>query len=204
MRSLLLLALLAVSPACFAAPDDREFTTLFNGRDLTGWKYSGPVGKNNAWQVENGVLKNDLRPGKSANDLFTDRNFSDFTLRLEFLIPEGSNSGVYLRGQWEIQLTGDFLARKIGVAGNGAIYRLKAPDVFASKPSGEWQALEVTLVGKEVSAWLNGTRIHDRVVCGEPTGTAINRVVGAPGPILLQGRLGAVKFRNIRIKELAR
>ncbi len=202
LRLVVLLLMLAVGGR--AAEDEKEFKPLFNGRDLSGWRHRGPVTKNNGWEVENGVLKNDLRNGKTGTDLYTESTFRNFTLRLEFQVPEGSNSGVYLRGRHEIQITGDYSIRKIGPAGNGAIYNFKAPLVYASKPSGEWQSLEATFVGNELTVLLNGTKIHDKVVCEKPTGRPLDDKVGEPGPILLQGTLGAVKFRNIRIRELPR
>jgi hypothetical protein len=188
--------------AGIAAPDDNQFTPLFNGRDLSGWQFHGPVKKLQSWEAQNGVLRNDLTGGRGGTNLRTEREFWNFTLRFEYQVPEGSNSGVYLRGRHEIQLTGDYSARKVSAAGNGAIWNVKAPSAYASKPSGEWQSMEVTMVGNTVTAVLNGTTIHDKVVVDKATGGAINGNVNAPGPILLQGTHGPIKFRNIRIKEL--
>lgn len=197
-----LLFLLSVS--AFAAADEKDFKSLFNSRDLSGWRHHGAVAKNNSWEVQNGVLKNDLKPGKSGTDLFTEGTYWNFTVRLEYMVPEGSNSGIYLRGRYEIQLTGDYSERKLGPAGNGAIWNVKAPSVYASKPSGEWQSMEATITGHSITVLLNGTKIHDAVLCEKPTGGALDLKINQPGPILLQGRLGAIKFRNIRIKELPR
>jgi hypothetical protein len=201
MRTLILV-LLFLPIACLAAPDEKEFKPLFNGRDLSGWQHRGPVTKNNSWAVENGNLKNDLRQGKRGSDLVSEGKYLNFTLRFEFQVPEGSNSGVYLRGRHEIQLTGDYSSRKVGPVGNGAIWNIKAPDSYASKPSGEWQSMEATMIGQEVTVFLNGTKIHDKVRCEKAMGSAIDSNVSAPGPIMLQGRLGSIKFRKLRIKEL--
>jgi hypothetical protein len=205
MQKILLIALLCLSCVCLSAsPDDREFTLLFNGKDLTGWRHHGIVKKNNSWEVLNGVLVNNLKADRSGTNLVTDRAFRDFTLRCEFMVPEDSNSGIYLRGRHEIQLTGDFSARKIGPAGNGALWNVKAPDVYASKPSGEWQAMEATMIGDRLTVLLNGTKIHDNVLCDRPTHGALDTAVNEPGSIMLQGILGSIKFRNLRIKELPR
>lgn len=195
---LLLFSLVALS----SAEDETGFKPICNGRDLSGWLYRGPVLKNNAWSVENGILKNELRPGKTGTDIYTESKYSDFSLKLEFMVPEGSNSGVYLRGRYEIQLTGDYSQKKLGPAGNGAIFNVKAPSSYASKPSGEWQNMEATIVGNSITVILNGTKIHDKFVCVAPTAGALDTKVEEPGPILLQGRLGSIKFRNLRIKEI--
>jgi hypothetical protein len=203
MKRLLLLPLLLCSVAA-AATDDKGWISLFNGKDLTGWLHQGPITKNDSWEVRNGVMVNDLRPGKSGSNLFTDRQFRDFVLRAEFQAPEGSNSGIFLRGRHEIQITGDYSERKLGTSGNGAIWNVKAPDVYASKPSGDWQTIEVTLVGNKVTVVLNGKKIHDDVVLKTATRGALDARLNAPGPIMLQGRLGSVNFRNLQIQELAR
>jgi hypothetical protein len=196
---------LCLSSVCFSAsPDEKEFIPLFNGKDLSGWRHHGPVKKNNSWEVQNGVLTNNLRADRSGSSLVTERTFRDFIVRFEFMVPEGSNSGIYLRGRHEIQLTGDYSARKLGPAGNGAIWNVKAADVYASKPSGEWQSMEASMFGSNVTVLLNGTKIHDNVRCDKPTGGALDSNVNEPGPIMIQGTLGSIKFRNIRIKELPR
>jgi len=204
MRRALTLAFLALSSFAYAASDENEFKPLFNGKDLTGWRHHGPIKKNNSWEVRNGVLSNNLDKDRSGTDLITDQLFWNFVIRFEFQVPEGSNSGIYLRGRHEIQLTGDYSARKIGPAGNGAIWNVKAPTVYASKPSGEWQSMEIKIIDHNITVLLNGTKIHDNVYCDKATGGALDQKVDQPGPLMLQGRLGSIKFRNIRIKELPR
>jgi hypothetical protein len=196
--------LLLLSAQIFAADNDKDFKPLFNGRDLSGWVYQGKVRKNNSWGVENGILKNDLRPGKSGSELLTEGKFWNFTIRFDFMVPEGSNSGIYLRGRHEIQLTGDYSNRKLGAAGNGAIWNVKAPDAYASKSSGDWQTMEATIIGHHITVLLNNVKIHDNVFCDKPTGGALDSHVNEAGPLMLQGTLGPIKFRNIRIKELPR
>jgi hypothetical protein len=118
------------------------------------------------------------------------------------MVPDRSNSGFYLRGRHEIQILGDYQTAKTSKNGNGAIYNLEAPSEFASRPAGEWQTAEATIVGNRITVMLNGKKIHDNVVCDRPTGGQLDNRVNEPGPILLQGDHGTVWFRNIRIKEI--
>jgi len=118
------------------------------------------------------------------------------------MVPDNSNSGFYLRGRHEIQILGDFAKGATGLGGNGAIYNFKSPDKFVSKPGGEWQTAEATIIGNKITVVLNGVKIHDNVECNKPTGGELDNKVGESGPILLQGDHGTVWFRNIYIKEL--
>jgi hypothetical protein len=193
------LGLLAAG-AVFAA-DEAGFVPLFNGKDLTGWKLRNPKGTA-SWSVKNGALVNDVSGGKHGTDLVTDGKFWNFTVLCEFMVPDGSNSGFYLRGRHEIQVLGDFKNGQPSEGSNGAIYGFKKPDVFASKPGNEWQTLEATMIGNKITVILNGKKIHDNVECNRATGSEIDRKVTEPGPIFLQGDHGNVSFRNLRIKEL--
>src|SRR5204862_2340807 len=127
-----------------------------NGRDLTGWKPRSTTVKN-GWLVRDGMLVN-AQPG---NDLLTERTLTDFKLYAEFRYPKGSNSGIYLRGRYEVQIEDNFGeepdSHKIG-----GIYGFLTPCVNAAKPAGEWQTLDVTLVGRAVTILLNGERVIDR------------------------------------------
>ena len=187
--------------SALAAADAEGFKPLFNGKDTTGWKLRNPQGKN-TWTVEDGILKNTIEKGVHGTDLVTEGKFWNFTVRYEFMVPDNSNSGFYLRGRHEIQILGDFKSKKPSKGSNGAIYNLKAPDEFASKPGNEWQTAEATIIGNKISLILNGKKVHDNVVCDRPTGGELDNKVKEPGPIFLQGDHGTVWFRNIRIKEL--
>ena len=177
------------------------FRPLFNGKDTTGWKLRRPDG-HNSWSVEDGVLKNTVNKGEHGVDLVTEQKFWNFTVRYEYMVPDGSNSGFYLRGRHEIQILGDYKKGKTDVHGDGSIYGVKAPEVYASKPGGEWQTVEATIIGNKITVTLNGQKVHDQVVCDKPTGSEIDDNVKEPGPIFLQGDHGTVSFRNIMIKEL--
>ena len=196
-----LAAIYFVAAATATAAAEPGFRPLFNGKDTSGWKLRHPSG-HNSWKVDDGILKNVVKEGEHGTDLLTEETFRDFTVRYEFMVPDGSNSGFYLRGRHEIQILGDYKSGKTSKNGNGAIYNLAAPAEFASKPADEWQTIEATIVGNKITVTMNGKKIHDSVVCERPTGGELDNKVDEPGPILLQGDHGTVWFRNIRIKEL--
>jgi len=191
----------ALTSAIFAAEQEQGFRPLFNGKDLSGWHLRNPAGRN-SWSVENGVLKNTVTKEEHGTDLVTDQKFLNFTVKYEFMVPDNSNSGFYLRGRHEIQILGDYAKGTATINGNGALYNFKAPDKFASKPANEWQTVEATIIGNKITVVLNGIKIHDNVECTKATGGELDNKVDQPGPIFLQGDHGTVSFRNIQIKEL--
>jgi hypothetical protein len=166
---------------------------LFNGRDLAGWKPRSATVKN-GWLVRDGSLVN-AQPG---NDLLTDRQFTDFKLHAEFRYPRGSNSGIYLRGRYEVQIEDNYgeepESHKIG-----GIYGFLTPSVNAGKKPSEWQTVDITLVGRVVTVVLNGERIIDRQTIPGITGGALDSDEGKPGPILLQGDHGPIDFRKVTL-----
>jgi len=185
-----------------AADDEKDFTPLFNGKDLSGWHLRHANGTP-SWSVQpGGVLKNTVEKGAHGTDLVTDKKFWNFTVRYEYMTPENSNSGFYLRGRHEIQILGDYKSGQATLTGNGSIYNFKAPDKFITKPAGEWQTAEATIIGNRITVIMNGVKIHDNVECNKATGSEIDGKVNEPGPMFLQGDHGTVSFRNIRIKEL--
>ena len=164
---------------------------LFTGRDLSGWR---AVGGANEWEAVDGVLRN----RKSGGNLVTEAAFDDFKLHLEFRYPAGGNSGVYLRGRYELQIA-DSADPEPDTGSLGAVYGYLAPSVMAAKKAGEWQSFDVTLVGRHVTVALNGTPIIvDREIPGI-TGAAIDSHEGKPGPLLLQGDHGPIEYRNITL-----
>lgn len=162
---------------------------LFNGTDLTGWRALGE----SQWKVADGVLRNTA----SGANLVTERKFTDFKLHVELRLPAGSNSGVYLRGRYEVQI-----ADALGEPASdqlGAVYGFIAPSEHAGKGPHAWQSLDITLLGRRITVVLNGkTVICDQDIPGI-TGGALDSDEGAPGPLLLQGDHGAVDFRNITL-----
>jgi len=185
-----------------AADGEKDFTPLFNGKDLSGWHLRHANG-NPSWSVQpGGVLKNTVEKVTHVTDLVTDKKFWNFTVRYEYMTPDNSNSGFYLRGRHEIQILGDHKSGQATISGNGSIYNFKAPDKFVTKPAGEWQTAEATIIGNKITVVMNGVTIHNNVECNKATGSEIDDKVNEPGPIFLQGDHGTVSFRNIRIKEL--
>jgi hypothetical protein len=204
MKTALFALALTVIPAwAFAAEadDEKDFRPLFNGENTEGWHLRNKDG-HNSWTIEDGVLKNTVGEGEHGTDLVTDKKYKDFTVRYEYLVPDGSNSGFYLRGRHELQILGDYERAETALGGNGAIYNFKKPDKFASKPGDEWQTVEATIVGDKITVTLNGELIHDNVACDKATGSELDDKVDEPGSIFLQGDHGTVWFRNMRIKEL--
>lgn len=164
---------------------------LLNKTNLDGWV---PQGKNNQWQNINGILTSP----KSGTNLMTSEKFTDFKLHIEFRYPAGSNSGVYLRGRYEVQVE-DNAGKEPSSTYFGGIYGFLTPNEMAAKPAGEWQSFDITLIGRRVTVVANGKAIIvDQIIPGI-TGGAIDSKEGEPGPILLQGDHGPVEYRNIII-----
>lgn len=169
-------------------------TQLFNGKDLSGWTASDPAATAK-WKVENGAL---VSPGHGA-ELITDAKFEDFKLHVEFNCAPGSNSGVYLRGRYELQIEDD-PAPEGPTMRTGGIYGFLAPAPEQPRKPGEWQTYDITLVGREVTVVQNGQTIIDRQEIPGITGGALNSHEALPEPIYLQGtEAGHVTFRNITI-----
>ncbi len=169
---------------------------LFNGTDATGWLPAKKI-RSLGWIVKDGVLQTD---GKS-NNITSDRKFADFKLEAEFAISPGSNSGIYLRGRYEIQVLDD-AGKPPSSHGNGGIYGFLTPTVNASRPAGEWQTVLAMLVGNRVTIVLNGTTIIDDEEIPGITGSALDSDEDRPGPIMLQGDHGPVKFRKLVVTPL--
>ena len=167
---------------------------LFNGKDLRGWHLTDP-GTDNPWRVAGGTL---LSPGRGA-DLVSDRTFGDFKLHVEFKCTPGSNSGVYLRGRYEVQVEDEQVAdapeRRLA-----GIYGYLAPSTPAARKPGTWRAYDITLVGRRVTVVLDGvTLIDDQEIPGI-TGGELDSHEALPGPIYLQGsEPGRVDYRNIMV-----
>lgn len=175
-----------------AAPVWGAPVKLLNGKDLTGWTTLGE-GKNQ-WEVVGGVLRNKA----SGTDLVTERKFDDFKLHVEFRYPKGSNSGVYLRGRYEVQVE-DTPGNEPKIDGIGAVYGHLIPNELAALGPDTWQSYDITLIGRRVTIVLNGkTIIADQVIPGI-TGGALDSDEGSPGPLFLQGDHGPVEYRNIVI-----
>ena len=128
----------------------------------------------------------------------TERKFTDFKLQAQFRYPRGSNSGIYLRGRYEVQIE-DNHGEEPDSHKIGGIYGFLTPCTNAGKEPGEWQTVEVTLVGRTVTVVLNGERVIDRQAIPGITGGALECNEGEPGPIMLQGDHGSVEFRKLTL-----
>jgi hypothetical protein len=164
---------------------------LFNGKDLTGWH---PSRAKNQWVAINGVLTS---PQSGAN-IITDEKFEDFKLHIEFRYPAGSNSGVYLRGRYEVQIEDNYGKEPSSIY-LGGVYGFLTPNEMVAKVPGEWQSFDITLVGRLVTIVANGKKIIcDQLIPGI-TGGALDSKEAEPGPIFLQGDHGPIEYRNIVI-----
>ena len=176
-----------------------EAIELFNGKDLTGWELKEPERKN-GFRVSDGVMVNnpvDEDGGHGGfGNLRTIDEFEDFKLNIEVNIPAGSNSGIYLRGIYEVQVL-DSYGKELDSHNMGGIYSRITPSVAAEKPAGEWQDLEIILCKRHATVVLNGKTIIDNQPIEGVTGGALTADEFAPGPIYLQGDHGEVSYRNI-------
>ncbi len=197
-------------PALPSAPDLGKVkfgdpVTLFNGKDLSGWRLTDP-GQKNGWFVKDGILMNDPKqeegkPHVSYGNLRTDKEFEDFNLKLEMrLIPDG-NSGVYLRGIYEVQVA-DSYGKPLDSHHMGGIYSRITPTVNAEKPAGEWQTYDITLVDRHVTVVLNGKKIIDNQPLLGCTGGALTSDEFRPGPLYLQGDHTGVSYRNLVLRPV--
>jgi hypothetical protein len=165
---------------------------LFNGKDLSGW-VPDDASKNH-WAAQAGVLVN---VEKGAN-LQTTRKFDDFKLHIELNCPDGGNSGIYLRGRYEIQVA--YEKEPDNFHSMGSIYGMLAPSVDLPRKPGEWETLDATLVGRWVTLVRNGVTVIDHQEIAGFTGGALDANEAEPGPFYIQGdHTGGMQFRNITV-----
>lgn len=167
---------------------------LFNGKDLTWWAPGTPA--DNHWVAQNGELVNT----EAGSNLRTTGKFDDFKLHFEFNCPEGANSGIYLRGRYQVQI--EYAAEGVNdkLHGMGSIYGYVAPAKDTPKKAGQWQTMDISLIGRWVTMVLDGVTIVDNQEIPGITGGALDSNEDAPGPFNLQGTHAAgIKFRNMTI-----
>ena len=197
-------------PALPPAPDLAkvkfgEPIAIFNGKDLSGWK---TMGKDpSAWKVEDGLLRNDVVLGpdkpKTYANIRTEREFEDFNLQVEFRVPTNGNSGIYLRGIYEVQVANSF-GRPNNNHNCGALYSRILPSENVSRPPGEWQTFDITLVDRHLTVIHNGTKTIDNQPVLGCTGGALTSDETKPGPIFLQGDHTDVDYRNIVLRPVVK
>ena len=234
------IALVFISMASVIRADDKaadQGQSLFNGKDMTGWKFSNK--QKELWKVVSSVSYDTKDPnnlqtmgdGSDGNgilfraqheegygaNIYTEKTFGDCEVHVEFMIPKKANSGVYLMGEYEVQILSDVGVdpKKIGLHNTGAIYVTKAPSSVPLKPYGEWNTYDIvfqaprfdangkkTQNAKFISVVLNGVKVQENVDTPKPTGGQLSNNEKAKGPLMLQGDHGCVAFRNIRVKEI--
>lgn len=205
--------------------------TLFNGKDLEGWAVLGgphwseiksqkpgasatagwvpkDEGVANGWYVKDGILINDPvqhegQPHIRYGNLTTLQAFEDFNLTLEVKVLPGGNSGIYLRGIYEVQVV-DSHAKPLDCHNMGAIYGRITPLEAAEKPAGQWQTLDITLINRHATVKLNGKTIIDNQPLPGCTGGALWADQSIPGPIYFQGDHTGVEYRNIILRPIAK
>ena len=171
---------------------------LFNHKDLSGWKALNP-GAQMKWSVVDGVLRN----APPTTDLITEQKFWNFKLHIDFRIIEHSNSGIGLRGRYEIQILEDY-GKPVNSHGAAALYSRVAPSVNASKPAAEWQSYDIRLVGRDLTVVFNGVKVLDHVQVEGLTAIANNADEADPGPFIVQGDHSYVEIKNFVVTPLVK
>jgi hypothetical protein len=199
-------------PPVPAAPDLTkvkfgEPISLFDGKSLAGWKLMNPDHPN-GWSAENGILINrtpqeEGKPRKHYANLRTEREFEDFNLKLEARVGESGNSGIYLRGIYEVQVCDSF-GKALDSHNMGGLYSRICPSVAAEKPAGQWQTFDITLVDRHLTVILNGKKIIDNQPVLGCTGGALWSDEFRPGPIYLQGDHTGIEYRNIVLRPVVK
>ncbi len=182
------------APKSWGAPEP-----IFDGKDLTGWEPSNPA--TNHWVAQDSVL---LNQSKGAN-LRSTRKFDDFKLHIEFNCPNEGNSGIYLRGRYEVQVEYEPVDANDKFHTIGSIYGFIAPAIELPRTPGQWETFDVTLVGRTVTVVRNGKTTIDHQEIPGITGGALDSNESEPGPFYLQGdHTGGMKYRNITVALPAR
>jgi hypothetical protein len=171
---------------------------LFDGKTLDTWSLQ-LSDRPSGWSIVDGAMTNQAK----ANNLVSKQTFKDFRIQAEYRVEPKSNSGIYLRGRYELQVLDDF-GQAPESHGHMSIYAWVAPLVNASKPAGEWQAMEAVLVGNKVTVTLNGRKVHDNATIQAITGGALDANETAPGPIMLQGDHGKVWYRKVTVTPIVK
>jgi hypothetical protein len=172
---------------------------LFDGKSMDNWDVqhkTRPI----KWAVVDGVMTNEP-PG--ANNLVSKATFKDFKIEAEYKLDKDSNSGIYLRGRYELQVLDDF-GKPADKNSHVSIYGRTPPSANASKAPGEWQTLEAIVVGNKVSVVLNGQKVHDNATLVGITGGALDANETEAGPVMLQGDHGKVWYRKVTVTPITK
>ncbi|HLN02206.1 MAG TPA: DUF1080 domain-containing protein [Bryobacteraceae bacterium] len=209
-RALLIFCVGAVA----AASVESGFTSLFNGKDLAGWKLVGREGR--GYVIENGLIE---CPSDGGGNLFTEKEYSNFVFRFEFKLAEGTNNGIGIRAPYEgdaayqgmeIQILDHdapmYRGKLHPAQFHGSIYDVVPAKTGFLKPTGEWNAEEIVANGRQITVTLNGHVIVDANLDSITDPAVLKK---HPGLARTSGHVGflghgpaPVWFRNVRIKEL--
>jgi hypothetical protein len=210
-----------------------ETSRPFNGKDLTGWKARAEGNPPSQWKVGRAKLSpanprelavtpggheliNDTRGHGQSLDLYSTAVFGDAVITLEVMVPEKSNSGIYVMGEYEVQVLDSFgKDAHPGPGDMGAIYDAQPPRNPKYRPPGEWSRYEIhwraprfdaagnkTAPAKFLKVILNGRVIHENLEMPKPTPGGLDGREKARGPLMFQGNHGPVAYRKIRVRPL--
>jgi hypothetical protein len=176
---------------------------LFDGKSLDMWTTQFP-NRPFGWKIEDGAMTNDHPADTPAarNNLISKQKFMNFKLEVEYKLGPNSNSGIYIRGRYELQLLDDFIKSGRADLGHMAIYGRTAPSVKASKPAGEWQTMTAIIHGNRATVTLNGQRVHDNQVILGVTGGTLDADEATPGPLMVQGDHSVVWIRKLTVTPI--
>jgi hypothetical protein len=169
---------------------------LFDGKSMNGWGFQNKKNPS-GWKVEGGILENE----PNADNLVSLQKFTNFKLQMEYKLEPKSNSGIYLRGRYELQVLDD-AGKPAESHGHMSIYGRTAPLVNSSKPAGEWQTMEAVLVGNRVTVHLNGKKVHDNAAIEGITGGALDSSELDAGPLMIQGDHGRIWIKKITLTPI--
>ncbi len=224
-KQLLTVAAILWIVAIGSAEDKGKASQLFNGKDLSGWLVKGgkaeetlkvgtaKIDPKNPRELVAEAGGNELINFKGgARDFYTEAKIGDAVIEVEFMVPQGSNSGVYVMGEYELQIFDSFGKKTVGPSDVGGLYGAQAPRVNAAKAPGEWQKLIIEFrapkfdaAGKKtanarfVKVTLNDQVIHENVEMNGPTPGGLTGQEHAAGPLMFQGNHGPVAYRNIQV-----
>lgn len=212
--------ILMTATLLIAGPDEP-----FSGKDLTGWKTKGDAAKSR-WKVGKASLdaadaaKLSVADGTGelvnaagkGVDLYTEAKWGDALIEVELMVPKGSNSGIYVMGEYEVQVFDSFGKEKMQASDIGAVYGAAVPKVNASKKPGEWQKFAIDFKAPKfndkgektanavfVKVTLNDQVLHENVEMKGPTPAGVTGKEAASGPLMFQGDHGPVAYRNIKV-----
>jgi Domain of Unknown Function (DUF1080) len=218
--------------AALALPTAATADSPFDGKSLSGWKLKGPEARNK-WKVGTATVEsatpnrisfreggselvNVVDPAKKGDrgvDIYTEQKYRDCTIEVEFMVPKGSNSGIYVMGEYEIQILDSYgrPADKLGGGDLGALYRVATPKVNPAKKPGEWQKFVIEFQAPKfegtkkvanarfIKVTLNDVVLHENVEMKGPTPSGVTGNEAPEGPLMFQGDHGPVAFRNIKV-----